>query len=792
MQRRIRHLPWLVCLVIMFAACSSGGDKSATEPDHDSTTVSTGTQGPDEDRGDSDEGDGDQGDGDENEAGDPDADLPGADRGPEIPEDAFLQQRLSEYGVPSIKSFDQAAIQAALIRSQTNRLDPALAKKSWKFLGPEVVGGRVVDVAVDPKHKGGIYVASSTAGLWYSSDSGQTFTSVWPADITHNMGAVAVASDGTVYVGTGETNPGGGSITYGGDGVYKSTDGGKTWTHLGLTSSGTIGRIRVDPKNPDRVWVAASGNLFVPGGQRGVYLSTNAGKTFKLAFKPPNDTTGAVDITIDPKNSDHVIASLWDHVRTPDKRRYTGIGSGIWQTVDGGKSWQRLGTKQGLPAPSDDTGRIGVSFAPSDASRVYAIYANNASGSFQNFFRSTNGGKKWTRPDGANNLGGSQSTYGWWFARIFVDPADADHLLVAGLNMYQSTNGADSFSACCGALHADQHIAVWDTHKGGDLYVGNDGGLYASNNNGSTFTKSQHEPWSQYVSLDVSETDPSHTLGGLQDNGTRASWLNYQDIIGGDGQKSLINPKDDTIYYGCYQYGNCTGFANGSQFSMPFQSDRFPFLMQMELQPGDPSVIYGGGNELNRSTDGGHTFQTLTGDLGHGGGGDPSYPFGTISAIGLSASNPKVVWLGTDNGYVYKSTDGGSHVKQQKPPIKPRRWVSRITIDPSDANSVYMSFSGYRAGDDKAYLLHSTNGGKTWTDISANLPKAPVDDVVLVKGQLYVATDVGVFTSSPTNPNWKSLGHGLPQIIVTDLRYIPKNHTLYAATFGMGVWSVKI
>ena len=479
---KVRHLPWIVCLVILMAACSGGGSSSSA-PDPEGTNISTGAQGPDEEEGDTGE-----------DGSDPDADLPGADRGPQIPEDAFLQQRLSQHGVPSIKAFDAAAAQAALIRAQTARLAPALAKKGWKFLGPRVVGGRVVDAAVDPQHKDGVYVASSGAGLWYSADAGQTFTSVWPTSVTHTMGAVAVASDGTVYAGTGETNPGGGSITYGGDGIYKSTDGGKTWDHVGLTSSGTIGRIMVDPKDPKRIWVAASGNLFVPGGQRGVYESTDAGKSWKLSFAPPNKTTGAVDITIDPTSSDHVVASLWDHQRKPDVRRYTGIGSGIWETTDGGKSWQRLGTDQGLPAPSKDTGRIGVSFAPSDGKRIYAIYANNSSGAFQNFFTSTNGGKSWSQAAGASNLGGSQSTYGWWFARIFVDPANADDLFVPGVSMYRSTNGADSFTACCGSLHADQHIVVWDTHQGGDMYAGNDGGFYASTNNGTSFTKSDNEP----------------------------------------------------------------------------------------------------------------------------------------------------------------------------------------------------------------------------------------------------------------------------------------------------------
>ncbi|MDP9318758.1 MAG: glycosyl hydrolase [Actinomycetota bacterium] len=776
MPAKIRHLPWLVCLVLLMAACSGGHDSGASRGDNGDTGTSV-SRGAHET--------GDEG------GGDPDADLPGSDRGPEIPEDAFLAQRLLPSGVPNLKAFDAAGAQATQIRTLTNRLAPALTRAGWKFLGPKTVGGRVVDAAVDPQQEGGLYVATSTAGVWHSTDSGATFTSVWPSGITHSMGALAIAPDGTLYAGTGETNPGGGSITYGGDGVYRSTDGGATWKHVGLESAGTIGRIVIDPQNPQRIWVAVSGNLFVPGGQRGVYVSTDGGDSWKRSLKPPNDTTGAADITVDPTDPAHLVTGLWDHLRQPDDRRYTGIGSGIWETHNGGTSWQRLGAGEGLPARSADTGRIGVAFAPSNGHRLYAIYANNVSGSFQNFFTSTDNGASWTRPSGADDLNGSQSTYGWWFARIFVDPADAKHLYVAGLGMSQSSDGAGSFSGV-GGLHADQHIAVWDTHQGGDVYIGNDGGLYASANGGTSWTRSPDEPWSQYVSVDVSEQDPSRFLGGLQDNGTRASWTSppFQDIIGGDGERALISPTDKNTYYGCYQYGNCTGFSGGGQFGMPFKSDRFPFFMQMGFQPGDPSVIYGGGNELNRSTDGGRTFTTLTGDLGHGGGGSSSYPYGTISAIGIAPGNPKVIWVGTDNGYLYRSTDKGAQFIQLTSPVHPRLWITRIAIDPTNSTSVFVTFTGYRAGDNAPYVLHSTNSGKTWTDISVNLPKAPVSDLLIIGSKLYVGTDVGVFTSAIDNPSWKSVGHGIPQLIITDLRYVSDNSTLYAATFGMGVWSV--
>lgn len=721
-------------------------------------------------------------------------------RGPELPGDSFLAQRLMPSGVPNAAAFAQAAQQAAQVRALTAKVSPQVAGRAWRFLGPRNVGGRVVDAAVDPRHPGGLYVATATNGVWHSTDAGHRFTSVWPQTAPHSMGALAISPDGTLYAGTGETNPGGGSITYGGSGVYRSTDGGKTWRRMGLPDSSTIGRIVVDPTNPNRVWVAVSGNLFVPGGQRGVYESTNAGNTWHRSLTPPTATTGAADLAVDPADHNHVIATMWDHIRKPGTRIYTGIGSGIWETRNAGRSWQRLGTDQGLRAPAKNVGRIGIAFAPSDSRRVYAIYANNGLGSFQDFFTSTDNGASWHRPVGASDLKGTQSVYGWWFARIFVDPKNADRLDVAGLNMSESTDGAKSFAPVC-CLHSDQHIMVWDPNQLTRAYVGNDGGLYVSTKDGAdkTYTQSNDQPWSQYQDVDVSHQDPSRFIGGLQDNGTPASWTNppFQAIYGGDGQRALINPNDDRIYYACAQYGFCSGFDHGKSFRLPVKSKRFPYFMQMEFQPGDPSVMYAGGNRLNRSTDGGRTFTPITGDLGHGQSGHDRNPlyrnhYGTISAIAIAPKDPKTIWVGTDNGYLYRSTDHGRTFTQLPPPVRPRLWISRIVIDPNDTNVVYVAFSGYREGNDAPYVLRSRDGGGSWTDISANLPHAPVNDLAVVKGTLYAATDVGVFLSRRRAPHWIALGSDLPQLVITDLRYEQANATLYIATFGMGVWSTKI
>ena len=279
---------------------------------------------------------------------------------PRGPDDWIVAQRAYPGEKIPFGAFEQAADDTQALAEAARAQAPALAKAKWKAEGPHQVGGRVVDIAVDPNELNTVYAAVATGGVWKSTDAGLTFKPAWPRGVTLSMGALAIASDGTLYAGTGEANPGGGSIVYGGTGVYKSTNGGKSWKRTGLARTGAIGRIVVDPNNDKKVYVAASGPLFQRGGDRGLYLTTNAGKSWKRVLKGANNTTGAVDIAIDPEDSDRVFVSMWDHIRMPDLRVYGGIGSGLYRSTNGGKSFKRLGTQQGLPQPDKSIGRIGV------------------------------------------------------------------------------------------------------------------------------------------------------------------------------------------------------------------------------------------------------------------------------------------------------------------------------------------------------------------------------------------------------------------------------------------------
>jgi photosystem II stability/assembly factor-like uncharacterized protein len=763
----------LLALALALPGCTSHTNQTATAPSTRSSTPSQSDEGqsPDESQG-SDEGD--QGEVEGDETG---------------PEDGYVSERVTKGGIPA-GALARAALQARAVAAQTLAEDPAAAKPKWKFIGPTNIGGRILDIAVDPNAGNTIYVGTASGGVWKSTDGGATVKQAWPISNPQPIGALAVASDGTLYAGTGEAGPGGGSITYGGSGIWKSTDGATTWKKTGKFTSPVVGRIVIDPTNPSRIFVAATGDLFNPGGGRGVYRSTDAGAHWKRVLQGDNGTTGAVDLAMDPSDPDRIYAAMWDHRREPDLRTYGGVGSGVYRSTDGGATWNRLAN--GLPAPSANIGRIGLAVSPSTPKRVYAIVIST-NGSYQGFYRSNDSGDTWTQM-AASGLSGSQSSYGWWFGRIWVDPADQDRVFVAGVPLELSTNGGQSFGGA-GAVHADQHAMAWDPKQSGRVYLGNDGGLYHSDTNGSSWTHATSEPFTQFYSVDVSEQDDTRLVGGAQDNGTLRSWANWGDYTGGDGEEALIDPTNQNNIYGCSQYGACSRSTNGGNSSLSFGStvsDRYNWFTPVQFDPSNPQVIYLGGNRLNRSTNGAASFSVISPDLTGGPGRDSQYPFGTITTVAASKTNAQELLVGTDDGRVWYTTNqGGSWTRSTDSDI-PGFWVSRVAIDPSNAQVAYATFSGYRGGSQKAYVLKSTDGGATWSDISGNLPTAPVNDIVVSGGTLYVATDVGVYSTTDGGATWRTLGKGLPATPVDDLELSVSANELFAASFGRGMWKVAL
>lgn len=699
-----------------------------------------------------------------------------------------------------IRSIDR---QRRAVGRATRAYTPALARKRWHLLGPANIGARVTDVVPDISKKDTVYIAAASGGVWKSTDAGATFKPIWKKTMPQALGALTMGPDGTLWAGTGESNPGGGSITYGGNGVYKSTDRGKTWHNVGLRDSSTIGRIMVDPKDPQHVFVAVTGDLYAAGGQRGLYATTNGGKTWKRVLTPDNDTTGAVDIAIDQKNPKNMLVATWDRFRYPDYRRYAGPGSGVYRSTDGGKTFTRLTATNGLPPSNNDAGRIAVIIDPTHPENQYALYANDTEGAFDGLYKSTDGGQTWAVAPGSAELPDSQFVYGWWFGRGYVDPKDSNHIFLMGYMLSESTDGGLSFSTNSGT-HVDYHSLAWDpTHKN-RVYLANDGGVYRSDKNGAsdTWVHSQYEPFNQFFSIDVSPKDPSHVNGGVQDNGSLRSWgkSGWDSYYGGDGTENRINPKDPKNVYACSQYGDCAVSYDGgdtmNEFDQQTVSDRHGWLSPIEFDPKNPSTVYYAGDVVNKSTDKGQTWNPISADLATGDAGRETNPlyaahYGTVTTLALTKKDPNIIWAGTDDGKLWETTTGGPVWTQITNPALPNLWITRVAVSQKDPKVVYVTYSGYRQGDDAPYVVRSLDGGKTWQNITQNLPKAPVNDVILVGHTIYVATDVGVYASNAAQVHWLKVGRGLPLAPITDIKYVPTNRSLYAGTFGRGIYKIK-
>ena len=718
------------------------------------------------------------------------------------PGDAMLAQR---GGVIPEGAFLRASAQAQQVAAVTRKKDPKLAKAQWKLQGPTNIGGRVLDVVIDPKRPNSVYAATASGGVWHSSDAGMRYRSVWPDDMTQAVGALAISKTGVLWAGTGEAGPGGGSITYGGSGVYRSTDGGKTWKGMGLRGSDRIGRIVIDPRNEKVIWVAANGPLYTPGGERGLYKTTDGGKSWKRMLKADTETAGAVDVALDPKKPDTVYTTTWDRIRYPDRRVYTGMGSGAFKSTDGGKTWARIGGPTLSAQP--ELGRLGIAVAPSDPNRVY-ILASTEAGLTAGLFRSEDAGATFT-PGVDIPLVTGGFVYAWWFGRVYVDPKDPDHVFATGVNMSESKDGGVSFRSS-GGLHADQHGMAWDPRVPNRVYVGNDGGMYRSDDNGATFKHGEYMPWNQPFSVDASTQDPRKILVGLQDNGGNRNYKKnedptpdgYNDITGGDGTEMTFDPRNDKIVYGCSQYGVCSvskdGGSNMESFENKIIGTRKGWLSPIEFDPNEAHAVYTGSEIVHRSTDDGETWTPISPDLTNGPGRETNPLFrnyGTITTLAVAFADLGTVYAGTDDGNVQYTHDAG--VTWTKATGLPKDWVTSVAIDRRNPGKVaFASFSGFRSGKQKSLVFRTTDGGTTWKDVSGNLPQAPVNDVLPVGDDLLAATDVGVFVtrnvSTGLGREWLKVGSGLPNAPITEIKWHEKTATLFAANFGRGAYSVKL
>jgi photosystem II stability/assembly factor-like uncharacterized protein len=709
-----------------------------------------------------------------------------------FPSNWFMLQRLwpdREISVDDYLSAHNAA--AAFRRTSLDDQPP------WVAAGPNNIGGRMTDIVGHPTNSQLFYVAAASGGIFKTTNGGTDWTPIFDSAPGLSMGAMAIdlSHPDTIYAGTGESNSAG--YSYFGSGVYKTTDGGTSWAHLGLTETRYISRIVVDPDNPLSVWVAALGELFVTSNERGIYHSSDGGTTWNQKYFV-NDSTGASDVVVNPDNPQIVYAAMWQRIRNTEWRDVGGFGSRIARSTDGGETWATL--TDGLPPAGENIGRIGLAISPSNTYILYAIYADDP-GYFAGIFRTSDGGNTWGRTNDAS-ISGLYSSFGWYFGNIRVRPDNSNIVFALGQGLARTTDGGQTWNYNGSNVHVDHHAMWFHPAQPTTILLGNDGGMYRTTNNGNTWAFLPGLPVNQFYAASVDAQLPNRRYGGTQDNGTLRTLtggLNDWDMIyGGDGFYALVDPTNSNRIYAEYQYGylgrsdNGGASFNDATNGIDF-NERRNWSTPVAMSPSSPNTLYYGAERVYRTTDMGNNWSAISPDLTDGGGGG-NLVFGTVTTIAASPANSQVIYAGTDDANVWVSVNNGASWQNRSAGL-PNRWITRVAPDPHVASAVYVTISGYRNNEQDAHLFYSDDYGVTWQNISSDLPVGPLNDVVPdpdIAQRLYVASDFGTYVTTDRGGHWIALGENLPAVPVIQLVLHNATRVLTAATYGRSMYTLDL
>ena len=578
--------------------------------------------------------------------------------------------------------------------------------------------------------------------------------------------------------------------------MFKSEDGGSTWSYAGLEETRYIGRVIVDPHNTDRLWVAGAGSLFGTDSNRGVYRSLDAGDSWDKVFSL-TDSTSCIDIAIDPTKPDTLYAAMWERVRGLTYRRSGGPSSGIWRSHDGGDSWMEL--TNGLPS-GPDVGRIGISVAASSPNVIYAFYVDDP-GYFYGVYKSTDGGDSWS-PTNSSGLSNLTSSFGWYFGQIRVDPEDPNRAFVMGVPFYRTENGGFSWSEVGGSNHVDHHAMAFDPADHTRIFEGNDGGIYRSTSSGDSWTKLYDQPTNQFYAIEIDYQNPQRLYGGTQDNGTLRTVDgdpdDWERIFGGDGFYVVVDPTDPNTIFCEYQWGNAyksTDFGYSWDWALNGvdDGDRRNWSSPIVMDPSDNETLYFGTYRVWKTTDGGDWWNAISADLTNGSSGGST--FGTVTTIAVAPTNPDVIYVGTDDSNVWVTQNGGVLSWTNVSATLPNRWVTRVAVDQTDPTIAYATFSGLRWNENIGHVYRTENAGASWTDITGNLPDAPINALAVdpdLPSVLYAGSDVGCFYTKNLGADWEILGTGLPAAPVYDIKIHQPTRTLVAGTHGRSMHSIDL
>ena len=799
------------------------------------------------------------------------------------------------------KTQEQPTYTAAKTRlesfNQRKKLEENSLVSNVKFrsVGPTIMSGRIVDVDVSPDDPTHFYVAYASGGLWKTINNGLSFTPIFDNEAVITIGDIAVdwKHGETIWIGTGENNSS--RSSYSGVGVYKSSDGGKTWEHKGLEESHHIGRIILHPTDPNTIWVASLGHLFSANKERGIYKTTDGGKTWKQTLYK-DENTGAIDLIIDPGNPNILYTALWHRERRAWNFTESGKTSGIYKSTDAGETWTLLTNEaSGFPF-NEGVGRIGLTISPKNTNILYAIVDNEnrrakekkedknkitkdtlRTISKENFlkindtsltdfleknefptkysakrvkemvqkdsikpialveyledansllfdtpvigaqvYRSDDAGKTWKKTH-EKYLDDLFYSYGYYFGQIRVSPNNSDKIYIVGVTIVKSEDGGKTFKSMDGDnVHGDFHGLWLDPNKEGHLVIGNDGGLNITYDDGAAWFKANTPAVGQFYSVNVDMETPYNVYGGIQDNGVwygpsnyKASngWQQsgkypYQLLLWGDGMQVAIDTRDNNTVYTGFQFGNYFSVNKKTGETKPLQIEhqlgerplRFNWQTPVWLSKHNQDILYMGSNKFHRSMNKGEKFETLSGDLTKGGKkGDVAY--GTLTAIHESPLKFGLIYVGSDDGLIHVSKDGGYNWIRISDKLPQDLWVRRITASAFNEGTVYVCLSGHTFDHFASYLYASKDFGTSWEKIGTDLPLEPVNVVredPKNANIIYVGTDQGLYVSINKGKNFMRMSNGLPAVAVHDLVIHPRDNDLVIGTHGRSIYIANV
>ena len=690
------------------------------------------------------------------------------------------------------KGYEQAMAQAKQAAGAER------SSAAWVLEGPENIGGRVNVIAVHPQDDDIVFAGCAAGGIFKTTDGGSSWVPVFDNELSLSIGSIVFdpANPNIMYAGTGDPNISG--YPFIGNGIYKSTNGGNTWTHLGLTNQRIISKIIVDPTNSNTIYAATMGLPFVRDNNRGLYKSTDGGLTWNnILFI--SDSAGVIDLLMNPSNPQVLYAAGWNRIRTNQESLIYGPAAKIYKTTNGGQTWNVL--TGGLPQV--DMSRIGLAMSGTNPNVVFAVYVDTTL-ELGGIYKTTDAGTTWNPIPISGLPPGILGGFGWYFGKIFVNPANDNQIYIAGIEMHVTFNSGSSWQQATPPwwtyeVHADQHDMVFLNSN--TLMIANDGGIYKTTNAGGNWTDFDNIPNTQFYRVTASPHQPGEFTGGAQDNGTtRGNYFNISNwprIFGGDGFQALYNPADPWEMWVEVQDGDIYVSIDGGSSFIPANdgidpADRRNWDTPIIMSSGNSSVLYTGTYRVYKNSGGPFPFWSpVSGDLTDGIIFEDR--FHNISTIAESPVNNSFLYAGTSDANVWRSLNGGGNWTNVTSTL-PNRYVTSIKASTVSASTVYVTHSGYKYNDTIPHVHKSTDNGSTWSNVSGDLPFAAVNDILPFPGNdniLFVATDAGVYFTENAGVNWSRVGNNMPVIPVYDIEYDAGVQKLIAGTHARSIMTIS-